>query len=162
MKNQRFYPLEILLWCIAMPGFGQFLNRKWIKGIVFILLEFLINVNSKLNLFIKYSFQGKAETAIYAADFEWMLFYPCVYIFSMFDGYIDALKISGQQRPPLLSIPFLTAAYLSTVSVIYSDKEWLYTYIPPVFIPIIGIIAGFILGGFVRNILLARELKELA
>ncbi|MBU8878855.1 hypothetical protein BGM26_07630 [Bacillus sp. FJAT-29790] len=37
---------EALLWSIALPGFGQFLNGKPIKGIVFVFLEFL---KKKLN-----------------------------------------------------------------------------------------------------------------
>jgi TM2 domain-containing membrane protein YozV len=39
--------LEKVLWSIAIPGFGQFLNEKYIKGIVLILLELIINVKAK-------------------------------------------------------------------------------------------------------------------
>ena len=37
--------LEAILWSVAFPGFGQLLNGHLIKGIMFIFLEFTINVN---------------------------------------------------------------------------------------------------------------------
>jgi TM2 domain-containing membrane protein YozV len=49
---------EALLWSIAFPGFGQFLYGKPIKGIVFVFLEFQINVQSNFNTIIISSFQG--------------------------------------------------------------------------------------------------------
>lgn len=36
--------IEALLCSIALPGFGQLLNRKYTKGFVLILLELLVNV----------------------------------------------------------------------------------------------------------------------
>jgi len=44
-KNQW----EVLFWSIALPGFGQILNKKYAKGILFILLEFTINLQANLN-----------------------------------------------------------------------------------------------------------------
>jgi TM2 domain-containing membrane protein YozV len=35
---------ETLLWSIALPGFGQFLNGKYVKGLTLLFLEFLVNV----------------------------------------------------------------------------------------------------------------------
>ena len=32
-------PTEKLLWSIALPGFGQMLNGKYVKGILLIILE---------------------------------------------------------------------------------------------------------------------------
>jgi hypothetical protein len=52
-------PKEKLLWSIALPGFGQFLNGKLIKGVVFVFLEFLINVQSNFNKVIISSSHGE-------------------------------------------------------------------------------------------------------
>lgn len=49
MANKR----ETLLWSIALPGFGQLLNGKLIKGTVLIFLEFMVNVQSNLNEIMK-------------------------------------------------------------------------------------------------------------
>lgn len=50
--------MEVLLWSIALPGFGQLLNRKYIKGILLIVLEVMINVMARLNVAIVHSFHG--------------------------------------------------------------------------------------------------------
>jgi TM2 domain-containing membrane protein YozV len=34
---------EALFWSIALPGFGQLINGKFIKGILFLILEFRIS-----------------------------------------------------------------------------------------------------------------------
>lgn len=83
MKNA----IEKLLWSIAFPGFGQFLNGKVIKGIVLIILEFLINVQANFNVVIIASFQGDIQNAIGQADYQWLMFYPCLYFYAMWDAY---------------------------------------------------------------------------
>jgi TM2 domain-containing membrane protein YozV len=70
-------PIEKLLWSIALPGFGQFLNGKLIKGIIIVFLEFLINVQANFKEVIISSFHGEIEKAIGQADYQWLMFYPC-------------------------------------------------------------------------------------
>lgn len=82
--------LEAILWSIALPGFAQLLNRKFLKGIVLIFLEILVNVNSHFNMAILYSFQGNIREAIEATNYQWLMFYPCLYMFAMWDAYKDA------------------------------------------------------------------------
>ncbi|KLV29196.1 membrane protein, partial [Priestia megaterium] len=53
--------VERILWSIALPGFGQILNGKLLKGILFIALEFMINLNSHFNEIIRLSFIGEIE-----------------------------------------------------------------------------------------------------
>lgn len=65
---------ERLFWCIAFPGFG--LNGKYLKGITFISLEFVINVKSHFNEVILYSFNGEIKKAIDYTDYQWIMFYP--------------------------------------------------------------------------------------
>ena len=50
---------EKLLWSIALPGFGQYLNGKYFKGTVLLILEFLINIQSNFNQVILISFHGE-------------------------------------------------------------------------------------------------------
>ena len=42
-------PFEKLMWSIALPGFGQYLNGKYFKGTILLILEFLINVQANFN-----------------------------------------------------------------------------------------------------------------
>src|SRR5699024_11039626 len=88
--------MEKLLWSIALPGFGQLLNGKYIKGIVFIFLEFLVNVQGNLNKVIFLSFHGEIEQAIQQADYQWIMFYPCLYFFAIWDAFKDA---GGGKKP---------------------------------------------------------------
>jgi hypothetical protein len=83
-------PCEKLLWSIALPGFGQLLNGKYVKGIIFIFLEFLVNFQANFNEVIRLSFHGNIEKAIIQADYHWLMFYPCLYFFAMWDARKDA------------------------------------------------------------------------
>jgi hypothetical protein len=78
--------IEKLLWSIALPGFGQLLNHKYIKGILLITLEFLVNVLSNFNKAIILSFQGDILSAIKITNYQWLMFYPCLYFFAMWDA----------------------------------------------------------------------------
>lgn len=134
-----------------MPGFGQLINRKYVKGLFFIFLEVLINVQSKLNVSIIYSFQGNVTEAIRVVDYQWLMFYPCVYLFAMWDGYRDALLIIGKEPPGLLFLPFVVSAYTTTIGLIYSSKSIMGITLGPIFQPILSIIIGFLIGIVIRR-----------
>lgn len=143
--------IEKLLWSIAFPGFGQLLNGRYIKGIVFIFLEIIVNVLAHFNQIIIYSFIGEIEKAILNANYQWLMFYPCLYFFSMWDAYKDARK----DDCPYLFFPFVMAAYFVTLGLIYSSKLKLFgVLIGPVFLPILFMIPGLIIGIILRRILL--------
>ncbi|MCA0989082.1 hypothetical protein [Guptibacillus algicola] len=154
--KRKLFPIEILLWSIAFPGFGQILNRAYIRGGFFIILEFVINVKSNLNLNIMYSFQGKSGLAIDVTNYEWAMFYPCIYLFAIFESYVMAYERLGLPTPPYLTLPFVSAAYFSTIGVIYSSIP---SPIAPTFIPIIGIGVGVGIGFALRALILRRLSK---
>lgn len=137
----------MLLWSIAFPGFGQLLHGKFIKGIVLIFLEFLINVGASLNIVIISSFWGEIDKAIEQVDYQWLMFYPCVYMFAIWDAYRDAgMRGSGS------FLPFVFAAYVGTIGVIYSPL-----LLGPVWLPIICLIVGALIGFFVKRQLFKQE-----
>ncbi|AZB44816.1 hypothetical protein CEF21_09920 [Bacillus sp. FJAT-42376] len=143
--------LEAILWSIALPGFGQFLNGHFGKGIVFIALEFLINMNALFNLSIKYSFNGDITEAFRTADLQWLMFYPCVYLFAMYDAY----KFADGPCPRFSYLPFAFSAYFVTVGIMFSDKVRLFGFLPgPVWLPMLSLIPGLSVGFAIRYILL--------
>ena len=149
MANKK----EALLWSIALPGFGQFLNGKPLKGIVFVFLEFLINVQANFNEIIILSFHGDIEKAIEHADYKWLLFYPCLYFFAMWDAFKDAG--GGTEKNAFL--PFLFSAYFVTVGCIYSSNFQLFgVFLGPVWLPILCVIPGLSIGIIVRTIIMQR------
>lgn len=137
MKKSKQW--EAILWSIALPGFSQLLNRAYIKGLVLLLLEFVINVNANLNVVIMASFHGKISEAISQTNFQWLLFYPCIYLFAIWDAY----RSVGGGDTAFSFLPFVFSAFLGTIGVIYSP-----TFRPfditlgPIFLPILCLIIG--------------------
>ncbi len=145
--------LEKLVWSIAFPGFGQLLNGKYIKGIFLIFLEVIVNVQSNFNSAILSSFLGDISTSIEQVNFQWLLFYPCLYFFSMWDAIKDANK--GRDTSPLLFLPFVFSAYFVTVGVMFSTKITIFgVLLGPIFLPMLFVIPGVVIGLLLRKILL--------
>ncbi|WP_100407487.1 hypothetical protein [Bacillus solitudinis] len=138
---------EKLLWSIALPGFAQLLNGKLVKGIVFIFLEFLINVQANLNLNIVHSFQGNMQSAIDLTNYQWLMFYPCLYLFAIWDAYRD----EGGGSEPYSFLPFVFAAFLSTIGVIYSSTLRIFGVLwGPTFLPILFLLIGLVIGWIIK------------
>ena len=142
-------PKEKLLWSIAFPGFGQLLNGKYVKGIIFISLEFIINVQSKFNQIIYFSFNGEISKAIEHTEYQWLMFYPCIYFYSMWDAYKDA----GGGKEPYSYLPFVMSAFFVTVGLMYSAKVKIFgIYLGTVWFPMICVIPGIMVGFLLKKI----------
>lgn len=141
---------EKLMWSIALPGFGQFLNGKIIKGIVLVALEFLINVKANFNKIILLSFNGKINDSVLDTDFQWLMFYPCLYFFSMW----DAVKDAGGGKDTFSFLPYVFAAFFVTVGVIFSPYLKVFgIFFGPVWLPMLFVIPGVIIGLIIKKIL---------
>lgn len=91
--------MEKSLWSIALPGFSQLLNGKHIKGIVLISLEILMNVQANFNQAIILSFQGDISKYVQVTDYQWLMFFPCLYFFAMWDAWkVDGHRMSHGDR----------------------------------------------------------------
>ncbi|PLS06679.1 hypothetical protein [Neobacillus cucumis] len=142
--------IEKLLWSIAFPGFGQLLNQKYLKGILFISIEFIVNIQANFNEAIISSFHGNIDTSLEQIDFKWLMFYPCLYFFSMWDAVKDAN--GGGEKSPFLFLPFVFAAYFVTIGLIYSNDIKIFgILLGPIFLPILFVIPGLIIGLVVKK-----------
>ncbi|CDQ41678.1 MULTISPECIES: hypothetical protein [Virgibacillus] len=149
--------LEVLLWSIALPGFGQLLNQKYVKGLVLIGLEFIINIMGNFNRLIMLSFQFKIDEAIEATNYLWLMFYPCLYFFGIWDAYKDA----GGGEKPFSYLPLVFSAYFVTVGLMFSTKLTLFGYlIGPVWLPILFLPIGLSIGACIQWILLKIYNKD--
>ncbi|HZG88415.1 hypothetical protein [Paenibacillus sp.] len=152
--NKISPPYEKLLWSIALPGFGQFLNGKYLKAVVLIALEIVINAGANLNLAIIASFQGDIERAIREVDYQWLMFYPCVYMFGIWDAFRDAG--GGQGRHDTL--PFVLCAFVGTVGLIYSSSLRIFgVLLGPVWMPMLFAGLGLAVGAALRGALLRAD-----
>lgn len=150
MKTQG--KLEAVLWSIALPGFSQLLTGQVIKGTLFVLLEFVINMYSNFNSAIMFSFLGEIDNAIQVINFQWLMFYPCLYFFAMWDAYRSAMP----ENEELSFLPFVFSAYFVTVGLMYSTRIKLFgILIGPVFFPMLSLIPGLIIGFMIRWIILS-------
>ena len=141
---------EAIFWSIALPGFAQLLNKKLFKGIVLIALEFLINMKSNFNSAIMASFLGEIDKAIYVINFQWLMFYPCVYMFAMWDAYKDAKGETSRYS----FLPFVFGAYSVTVGLMYSPVFTIGgVLLGPIWLPILSLIPGLLIGYLLSMIL---------
>lgn len=96
-------PVAALLWSITMAGFGQYYNGQYIFGTLLFLFELITNGLSGVNASILLSFHGDLQAAHDVFDIQSGLFYPSVYIFSIWQAYNKAIIINCQQdgkNPP--------------------------------------------------------------
>lgn len=136
-------PYEKLMWSIAIPGFGQLLNGKYFKGSVIVALELLINIFGNLNGAIILSFHGKIVEAIALTNYNWLLFYPCIYCFAMW----DAVKDEGGGEELYSFLPYVFSAFSATVGLVYSSKLTIFGVLwGPVWLPILFFFPGIAVG----------------
>lgn len=135
------------MWNIAFPGFGQLLNRRYLKGVLLITLEVIINVQSHLNRVIQSSFHGDISGSIAETDYQWLMFYPCVYMFGIWDAYRDAEDV----QKPFMFLPFVFAAFFATVGLIYSPF-----FLGPVWLTLVLCLFGVVVGVFLRKMIIHK------
>ncbi|MDP4086937.1 MAG: hypothetical protein Q8934_20440 [Bacillota bacterium] len=142
-------PKQAICWSIAFPGFGQLLNKRYVKGLVLLTLEILVNIQANFNKAIILSFQGDIKEAIAITNYQWLMFYPCLYFFSMWDAYKEAG--GGKNRYSFL--PFVFSAYFVTIGLMYSTTGRIFgKVLGPVWFPMIFVIPGLIVGFILMKI----------
>lgn len=103
MRQSRQYksPYAAMLWSCVLPGFGQFYNRDYIVGSLLIGLEFIVNLNSNLNLSLLHTFMGDINSAHHVIDYRWALFYPSLYSYAIWQAFNSAKanndKLDGRE-----------------------------------------------------------------
>ncbi|MEY2191459.1 hypothetical protein AB7942_01825 [Neobacillus sp. BF23-41] len=153
---KKMSKLEAVLWNIAFPGFSQLLMGQYIKGILFVALEVMINAKSHFNMAIMLSFLGEIDKADAVLNYQWLMFYPCVYMFSMWDGYRSAMP----KEEKYTFLPFVFGAYFVTVGLMLSPKVTILQVHPgPIFVPMLFLIPGLLIG-FVLKFLMAIKLRK--
>ena len=78
------------LFSIFLPGCGQLYNGHIVRGILFLVLEIVINIGGNINTAIHLDFMGHHDEALAAANFSTMLFYPPFYVFATWDAFYHA------------------------------------------------------------------------
>ncbi len=79
-------PNVVAWWSAALPGFGHIMLCRYVKGFLLIVWEFVVNVNSRLNSAMVYTFTGQFEEAVEVLNTRWALLYVPLYIFCIWDS----------------------------------------------------------------------------
>ncbi|MEH7306124.1 hypothetical protein [Neobacillus drentensis] len=154
---KKMSKLEAVLWNIAFPGFSQLILGQYIKGILFVALEVMINAMSHFNMGIMYSFLGEIDKAEAVINYQWLMFYPCVYMFSMWDGYRTAMPENEKNS----FLPFVFCAYFVTVGLMLSPKITIFNIHPgPVFLPMLFLIPGLLVGFVIKFLVSLKQANQ--
>ncbi|WP_047986429.1 hypothetical protein [Ornithinibacillus californiensis] len=147
MRSNR---IQLLIWSSILPGIGQFMNQKYMKGIVLIALVLIVNIQSNYNETIILSLYGNTDEAIKTIDYQWLLFYPCIYFFAMYDAFKDA---KGKDLPYSF-LPFVFATYTATLGIIFSSNFRVWgVQLGPVFLPALFLLPGLLVGYIMMRLL---------
>lgn len=116
-------PWVIAWWSTAFPGTGHLLLQKYLRGFLLVVWEMVVNTQSKLNLAMVYSFNGRFEEAKAVIDWTWISLYAPVYLFAIYDSYrtcVDMNKftfLAEREDAPLSSF------VIGPLEINYLDKR---------------------------------------
>jgi TM2 domain-containing membrane protein YozV len=86
------YPWLAALWSALLPGFGHLYNGKIIKGIILLFWTVAIIYFSNVNDAIISTFTGHFIQAGETVNYQWLLFFPSIYLFAIWDSFSDAVE----------------------------------------------------------------------
>lgn len=116
-------PWVIAWWSASYLGYAYVSLGSYVKGFILIFLETFININSKLNMGILYTFTGRFELAKQVVDPNWLLFYVPIYIYSIWGGQQLAVELNKysilSDREDSSMIPF----NIGTLEIGFLDKR---------------------------------------
>ncbi|GBF34019.1 protoporphyrinogen IX oxidase [Desulfocucumis palustris] len=88
----RLNPWLAATWSALLPGFGHMYNGKTIKGTILLVWSVAIIYFSHVNHGIIATFTGEFSKVNDIVNYQWLLFFPSIYLFSIWDSYNDAVE----------------------------------------------------------------------
>ncbi|WP_269409475.1 hypothetical protein [Lentibacillus daqui] len=166
-KENYKSPVAALLWSLALPGFGQLYNKDYFLGIVLMVWEIVLNLQSHLNVAILYTLRGDFHLADRPIDFEWGLFYPSIFCYSLWQAYNQAHAINRriQQKENSQQV-YLTGFFFGMVTGMNFGIAWhggfLATYSPIFKTPVYSGITLGLIGAVIGHLLelLCKRLRS--
>jgi hypothetical protein len=87
-------PWNAVIWSVLMPGLGQILVGR-VHLACFILTWWIaITYNSHLIEAVHYTCLGEFHQATGVLNPQWVLFMPSIYVFAMYDSFINTVEIN--------------------------------------------------------------------
>lgn len=102
----RGNPWVAAAWSVLMPGFGHMYNMKAVKGLIILGWALAIINFSHVNNAIIATFTGKYLKAQDIVNYQWLMFFPSIYIYAIWDSHSDSVEMNKlfaeEQRNHLL------------------------------------------------------------
>lgn len=89
---QKKKPYIAIIWSFFTPGLGYLYINRLVSIFIFSTWFIAISYYSKLFLAIQFTMLGKFEAAIDILDPQWFLYLPSIYIFVIFDSYVQTVE----------------------------------------------------------------------
>ena len=92
--TDRNNPWVAAAWSALLTGFGHIYNKKAFKALILLSWTVAIIYFARLNDAIIATFNGQFDRAKETVNYQWLLFFPSIYLFSMWDAYNDAVEMN--------------------------------------------------------------------
>lgn len=104
-------------WGMAFPGFGQWFQGRYFYGLILIVWEFFINIQSNINTAILYTMLGRFDAARNVIDQRWFLCYIAIYIYAVWDSYHVGIDLNRRMMIAEREKQQLSTYRLTTLSI---------------------------------------------
>lgn len=85
-------PWWAAFWSVILGGGGHFLNMQLLKGVILMGWYLLISIQSGLSEAAIHTLLGQYEMAHQVVDYQWLLFWPSIHMFNIWDAYEDCVQ----------------------------------------------------------------------
>lgn len=87
-------PLMALFLSIFLGGAGHFYNNKPIKAVMLMGWHLAIWLNAGLNRALLATLQGDWQAAHSLIDYQWLLFWPSMHLFNIWNAWDDSVELN--------------------------------------------------------------------
>lgn len=88
----RRNPIMTALWSAGLPGLGQVSNDRTIKALILMGWYLAIVLLSGMARASYHTLLGELQQASLDLDYQWLLFWPSIYLYGIVDAYTDTLN----------------------------------------------------------------------
>lgn len=87
----RRIPWIAAFWSAVFIGIGHIYNHKLLNGFILLGWGIAIAVNSNLPYILIFTMTGQFERINDVVNYKWLLFFPSIYFFSIYDAYSNSV-----------------------------------------------------------------------
>lgn len=88
----RRSPVMAAFWSATITGFGQFYNDRGLKSLIMMGWYLAVVLKSGLSTAAFYTVTGRLDEVLAALDFQWLLFWPSIWVFGVVEAYADTVE----------------------------------------------------------------------